>query len=72
MYGSVSKPTEHFKVSPRTIQRILAEYFQKISDGTVYPDLSPSDRSECGVESKLDDEVTANIIALQNKVLTFA
>ena len=64
--GSVSKLTQHFNVSQRTIQRILAEYFEKISDGTVYPDLSPSDRSDCGVPSKLNDEVTANIISLHN------
>ena len=78
MYGSASKLTEHFKVSPRTIHRILDEYFEKISDGTVYADLSIKtklrpknnfypDRSEYGVESKLDDEVTTNIIALHNR-----
>ena len=53
-----------FGVAQRTVRSLLLEYSEKLSNGDVYPDLSPLSKKVCGVKLHLTDEMTENIVNL--------
>ena len=53
-----------FGVAQRTVRSLLLEYSEKLSNGDVYPDLSPLSKKVCGVQLHLTDEMTENIVNL--------
>jgi hypothetical protein len=63
---SVEVITRRFGISPRVLSNILKEYDDKIAAGHIWIDLSPADRSQCGIDSGLTPEVKENLIDLHN------
>ena len=64
--GSMEIIKNRFNYGERTIQNVLKEYFDQIANNIIFPTLNPSDRSECGPDSFLSDEVRENLIDIHN------
>jgi hypothetical protein len=56
-----------FKLPVTTIKRVLHEYWTKLEDGDIYPDLAPLSKKNVGVQLQLTDEMRENIVDLHFK-----
>ena len=62
--GRAKAAAKRFGIAERTIRSIVQEYRKQLDDDTVFPDLAPKSRENCGPKSGLTDEVRENIEAL--------
>ena len=66
--GSMEIIKNRFNYGERTIQNVLNEYFDQIANNIIFPTLKPSDRSECGPDTLLSDEMN-NFCFKQDKLM---
>jgi hypothetical protein len=54
-YGSWPIIAARFSVGIRTIKDLMKDYWDQMAVGTLYPDLAPASRKNCGVHLQLTE-----------------
>jgi len=62
--GRLQAAMKLFHLAKSTVKSLVQEYRKQLDDDTVYPDLAPKSRENCGPNSGLGDEIRENIEAL--------
>ena len=69
-YGALNLLSERFDYGKKTIENVLKEYDEKIANGNIFINLTPSKRENCGPPSNFTEEVRDNLIDLHNMTKT--